>query len=208
MTVRSARKQAGTNSTNKSSEGAGENSNREAIELVQEFIQRIDAIPNVDRTKPMQLEMAGNSAALRGKPDELPTAMSVVAGAGFVPPKALPLEKSILPAAKPHRSVTGMKQHLTERAIKAMVPDIDRDVFVYDDEAIGFAICVYRSGKRAFVLRYRIAGRARHFTIGSWPDWSVTAAREERSGSSVKWTPATIRSATASITAMRRRCPV
>lgn len=72
-----------------------------------------------------------------------------------------------------------MKQHLTERAIKAMVPDIDRDALVYDDEVTGFAICVYRSGKRAFVIRYRIAGRARHFTIGSWPDWSVTAAREE-----------------------------
>jgi hypothetical protein len=72
-----------------------------------------------------------------------------------------------------------MKEHLTERAIKAMVPDIDRDALVYDDEVTGFAICIYRSGKRAFVLRYRIAGRARHFTIGSWPDWSVTAARDE-----------------------------
>jgi hypothetical protein len=72
-----------------------------------------------------------------------------------------------------------MKQHLTERTVKAMVPEIDRDVLVYDDEVTGFAICLYRSGKRAFVLRYRIAGRARHFTIGSWPDWSVTAARED-----------------------------
>lgn len=72
-----------------------------------------------------------------------------------------------------------MKQHLTERAIKAMVPQADRDVLVYDDEVAGFAISVYRSGKRAFVLRYRIAGRSRHFTIGSWPDWSVTAARDE-----------------------------
>ncbi|HZR02745.1 MAG TPA: hypothetical protein VFA81_06220 [Burkholderiales bacterium] len=54
-----------------------------------------------------------------------------------------------------------MKQHLTERAVKAMVPEIDRDILVYDDEVTGFAICVYRSGKRAFVLRYRIAGRAR-----------------------------------------------
>ena len=84
-----------------------------------------------------------------------------------------------MPAAKHNPSVTGMKQHLTERAIKAMVPEIDRDLLVYDDEVTSFAICVYRSGKRAFVLRYRIAGRARHFTIGSWPDWSVTAAREE-----------------------------
>ncbi|MBN9353903.1 MAG: hypothetical protein J0H04_07935 [Hyphomicrobium denitrificans] len=65
--------------------GAGENSNREVTELVRELIQRIDAIPNVDRTKSMQLEMAGNLAALLGKPDEAPTAMPVVAGAGFEP---------------------------------------------------------------------------------------------------------------------------
>lgn len=28
-------------------------------------------------------------------------------------------------------------------------------------------------------LSYRVAGRDRRLTIGSWPDWSVTAAREE-----------------------------
>jgi hypothetical protein len=38
-----------------------------------------------------------------------------------------------------------MKQHLTERTIKTMVPEIDRDVLVYDEEVTGFAICVYRS---------------------------------------------------------------
>jgi hypothetical protein len=37
-----------------------------------------------------------------------------------------------LPAAKTHRSVTDMKQHLIERATKAIVPGIDRDVLVYD----------------------------------------------------------------------------
>jgi hypothetical protein len=46
-----------------------------------------------------------------------------------------------------------MKQHLTERAIKAMVPEIDRDVLVYDDEVTGFAICICRSCKRALVHR-------------------------------------------------------
>lgn len=75
--------------------------------------------------------------------------------------------------------MTGMKQHLTERSVKALAPEIDRNVPVYDDEVTGFALFVYPSGKRAFVLRYRIAGRSRYFTIGSWPDWSVTAAREE-----------------------------
>ncbi len=95
------------------------------------------------------------------------------------PPLRRRLEESILPAAKAHRSVTGMKQHLTERAVKAMVPAIDRDVLVYDDEVTGFGVYVLRSGKRGFFLRSRIAGRERRFTIGAWPTWSVTAAREE-----------------------------
>jgi integrase len=72
-----------------------------------------------------------------------------------------------------------MKQHLTERSVKALVPAIDRDVLVYDDEVTGFGVFILRSGKRGFFLRYRIAGRERRFTIGAWPTWSVTAAREE-----------------------------
>jgi hypothetical protein len=72
-----------------------------------------------------------------------------------------------------------MKAHLTERLVKAIEPDGTRDLLVFDDEVTGFGLCVYRSGKRAFVLTYRIAGRKRRLTIGSWPDWSVTAAREE-----------------------------
>jgi hypothetical protein len=34
-------------------------------------------------------------------------------------------------------------------------------------------------GTRAFILTYRIEARERRLTIGAWPDWSVTAAREE-----------------------------
>ncbi|WP_237561033.1 Arm DNA-binding domain-containing protein, partial [Elioraea sp. Yellowstone] len=52
-------------------------------------------------------------------------------------------------------------------------------MLVYDDEVTGFGVFILRSGKRGFFLRYRIAGRERRFTIGAWPTWSVTAAREE-----------------------------
>ncbi len=65
--------------------GSRENSNSEAIELVRELVERIEATPNVDPTKSMQLEMAGNLAALLGEPNQIPTAMPVVAGAGFEP---------------------------------------------------------------------------------------------------------------------------
>lgn len=72
-----------------------------------------------------------------------------------------------------------MKAHLTERFAKTILPDSSRDLLVYDDEVVGLGLCTYRSGKHAFVLSYRIAGRKRRYTIGYWPDWSVTAAREE-----------------------------
>jgi hypothetical protein len=43
-----------------------------------------------------------------------------------------------------------MKQHLTERTVKAMVPDADRDLLVYDDEVIGFGlyVCLVDRGVR------------------------------------------------------------
>src|SRR5262249_10165288 len=42
------------------------------------------------------------------------------------------------------RSVTDMRQHLTKRSVRAMVPDAACDLLVYDDEVTGFGI--YRNG--------------------------------------------------------------
>lgn len=72
-----------------------------------------------------------------------------------------------------------MKVHLTERIVKVAEPPTGRETRVFDDEVIGFGFCVYASNAKAFFLRYCIAGRRRYLTIGSWPDWSVTAAREQ-----------------------------
>lgn len=72
-----------------------------------------------------------------------------------------------------------MKAHLTERLAKSTpAPAGDRDLHIRDDEVAGFGLCVKPSGSKAFFLDYRLAGRRRYLTIGSWPDWSVTAARE------------------------------
>jgi len=38
---------------------------------------------------------------------------------------------------------------------------------------------VFLSGRKGFILIYRAAGRQRRMTIGTWPSWSVVAAREE-----------------------------
>lgn len=49
---------------------------------------------------------------------------------------------------------------------------------IFDSEVIGFAARVQASGARTFTIDYRHAGRQRRMTIGRWPEWSVTAARE------------------------------
>jgi integrase len=72
-----------------------------------------------------------------------------------------------------------MKTHLTERFVKAAERDPARNVIVRDDKVIGFGLRVTTAGAKSFVLSYTIARRERRITIGSWPDWSVTAAREK-----------------------------
>ncbi len=50
----------------------------------------------------------------------------------------------------------------------------------YDADVKGFGCRVTANGARAFVLNYRTrAGRERRYTIGSYPEWSVSAARTE-----------------------------
>ncbi len=53
-----------------------------------------------------------------------------------------------------------------------------RHIQIFDTEVRGFSLRVLSSGNRCFVLDYRYAGRQRRMTIGRWPEWTVTAARE------------------------------
>jgi hypothetical protein len=71
-----------------------------------------------------------------------------------------------------------MKTHLTERGVKGLQPK-QKNTIVYDEEVVGFGVRITSGGTRAFILTYRIETRERRLTIGAWPDWSVTAAREE-----------------------------
>jgi Arm domain-containing DNA-binding protein len=48
----------------------------------------------------------------------------------------------------------------------------------YDDRLKCFGLRITSAGKRAFILNYRIKGRERRMTIGSYPGWSVLAARK------------------------------
>ena len=70
---------------------------------------------------------------------------------------------------------------LTDNLLRRLpVPEHGNKV-TFDDALKGFGICVTAAGARGFVLKYRrkADGRRRQFTIGSHPDWSVAAAREE-----------------------------
>src|SRR5262249_15887980 len=70
----------------------------------------------------------------------------------------------------------------TETLIKGLTAPERGERFIWDMELTGFAIKVFAptksnpQGARTFVLSYWINGTERRYRIGSWPDWSVTAA--------------------------------
>ncbi len=68
---------------------------------------------------------------------------------------------------------------LTERAVPKIEPPAKGYRLVGDDEIPGFSVRVTKNSARAFIFQYIAEGRTRRLTIGSWPAWSVTAAREE-----------------------------
>jgi integrase len=73
------------------------------------------------------------------------------------------------------------KPRLTDKQVRAAAAPADGrlNAILYDGEIKGFGLRVTKDGAKAFVLNYRIAGRERRLTIGSYPDWTMLAAREE-----------------------------
>src|SRR5262245_12899634 len=78
-----------------------------------------------------------------------------------------------------------MAEKLTESLIKALVPPMHGSRLIWDSELTGFAVRVFvpstahPQGARTFLLTYWLDGSERRYRIGSWPDWSVIAARAE-----------------------------
>jgi integrase len=75
-----------------------------------------------------------------------------------------------------------MAEKLTDALVRsdARGPDPGRPWKIsYDSEVTGFGVRVTKNGARSFILNYRARGIERRYTIGSYPDWKVTAAREE-----------------------------
>ena len=67
---------------------------------------------------------------------------------------------------------------LNEKTLREAEPKPGVSYQIFDTDVIGFAARVQASGARTFTIDYRHAGRQRRMTIGRWPEWSVTAARE------------------------------
>jgi hypothetical protein len=47
-----------------------------------------------------------------------------------------------------------------------------------DPKVRGFGVRVYAGGARSFFINYRLDGRERRYTIGAFPRWSASAARD------------------------------
>jgi integrase len=78
-----------------------------------------------------------------------------------------------------------MAERLTESFVKVLKPPARGSRLIWDSELTGFALRAfapsksYPRGARTFLLSYWLNGTERRFRIGSWPDWSVMAARAE-----------------------------
>jgi integrase len=73
----------------------------------------------------------------------------------------------------------------TEAWIKGLQPPAKGARWEWDSELTGFLIRIFAptkthpKGTRTFYLSYWFRGGEHRYRIGSWPDWSVTAARAE-----------------------------
>jgi integrase len=73
-----------------------------------------------------------------------------------------------------------MSPRLCDSDARKIEPPTSGNRIYYDSEVKGFGVRVTAAGARSFVLNYRTkAGRERRYTIGAFPDWKTSAAREE-----------------------------
>lgn len=67
---------------------------------------------------------------------------------------------------------------LNETAVRKLPPPATGYTLFRDDELTGFAVRLTSKGAKSFVLGYTVDGRKRRMTIGKYPAWSATAARQ------------------------------
>lgn len=67
---------------------------------------------------------------------------------------------------------------LTKRTVDAAKAG-DKDYFIWDDDLPGFGLRVFASGKRSYLVQYRVGRRSRRYTIGQHGVWTAETARQE-----------------------------
>jgi integrase len=72
-----------------------------------------------------------------------------------------------------------MPKRLRDGLVKSLTAPSKGNKITYDNTVQGFGIRVTATGAKSFILNYWIKGRERRYTIGTFPDWRVSAAREQ-----------------------------
>ncbi len=71
-----------------------------------------------------------------------------------------------------------MSERITDQVVKKLDVPPKGNRIVYDTEVKGFGARITAKGARSFILNYRNKrGSERRYTIGRFPDWGTTAAR-------------------------------
>jgi hypothetical protein len=68
---------------------------------------------------------------------------------------------------------------LSDQTARDATPPSSGQSLMWDSEVKGFALRITKAGAKAWVLNFRASGVQRQMTIGSFPDWSCKAAREQ-----------------------------
>ncbi|MFN4275350.1 MAG: tyrosine-type recombinase/integrase [Ferrovibrio sp.] len=71
------------------------------------------------------------------------------------------------------------RQKLNEQLVKKLAPPQKGNIRIHDTDVVGFAVRITAQCAVSFVLNYTVSGVERRLTLGKWPAWSVTAARDE-----------------------------
>lgn len=79
----------------------------------------------------------------------------------------------------PRADFTRTNFKITDRQVRAIKSPPSGSKVFYDCGLRGFGVRAYASGRRSFTLNYYFKGRERRIVIGSYPEWSVVAARLE-----------------------------
>lgn len=72
-----------------------------------------------------------------------------------------------------------MRVRITDQFVKQAEPQNRAAPIFMDADLIGFGVQVRPSGRKTFTLDYSFERRRRRIFIGDYPEWPVTAAREE-----------------------------